>query len=178
MIKILKSPAILALGALIGCSSDTYNKTVDYVDRDRFMQDWHVIAGRFTMFEKDVYNSIEGYTWNEKEQRIDINFRYNKGALDGPLKKIPQTAWIENKKTNAHWKVKPGWWFPIKLDYLVIGLDSNYEWTAIGVPSEKYLWIMSPNPQFPKDRIPAILEQLAQSGYDVKDIVYVEHGKK
>lgn len=175
--QILKSPLFLTLTTLLGCSSDNYYKTVDYVDRDRFMKNWHVIAGRFTIFEQDVYNSIERYSWNEKEKRIDIDFSYNKGDFDGPLKKIPQTATIENHKTNAHWKVKPSW-FPIKMDYLVIGLDPNYEWTAIGVPSEKYLWIMSPDPKFSKDRIPAILDQLAATGYNVKDIKYVEHGKK
>lgn len=178
MKNFMQSSLFVTLGSLLGCASDTYHKTVDYVDRDRFMVDWHVIAGRFTMFENEPYNSIEGYTWNEKEQQIDINFRYNKGSFDGELKKIPQTAWIENKKTNAHWKVKPAW-FPFKMDYLVIGLDPNYEWTAIGVPSQKYLWIMSPNPFFPKEKVPAILEQLAKTGYNIKDIIYVpQNGKK
>ena len=61
-----------------GCSTSTpYTKTVSNVDLQRFMIPWHVQAGRFTSFEKDPYNSIESYTWNEKEQRIDIDFSYN-----------------------------------------------------------------------------------------------------
>jgi apolipoprotein D and lipocalin family protein len=166
--------------SLLGCASDTYHKTVDKIEINRFMRKWYVIAGRFTPLEKDVYNSIEEYTWNEKENKIEIDFRYNRGGFNGELKKIPQTGKIENTKTNAHWKIKPGN-FPFSLftfDYLIVGLSEDYEWTAIGVPSEKYLWIMSPNPAFPKTKIPEILEKLKASGYNTADIVYVEHDGK
>ena len=65
-------------------------KTVDYVNRDKFMVSWYVQAGRFTPLEKNVTNAIEKYTWNENKQLIQIDFSYNKGSFDGPLKKIPQ----------------------------------------------------------------------------------------
>ncbi len=151
----------------------SFTTTVPNVDRDRFMGAWYVQAGRFTALEKDVFNSVERYSWNEKEQQIDIDFSYNKGSFDGPLKKIPQTATIENKSTNATWKVSPMW--PLKFTYLIIGLDNNYEWTAIGVPSQKYLWIMTRDPHFNKERIKTILDQLASKGYDTKEIEYVPH---
>lgn len=164
------------LATLFGCSNKTYNKTVDFVDRDRFMQDWYVQAGRFTPFEKDPYNSIESYRWNEKEQQIDIRFSYNQGSLTGEKKEIPQTGWVHNTKTNAHWKVRP--WWPLKFDYLIIALDKvNYEWTAIGVPDEKYLWVMTKTPQFPRDKVQEILKEVAASGYSIKDIKFVEHSR-
>ncbi len=110
---------------LVACSTATYKKTVAKVERDRFMGTWHVMAGRFTVFEKDAFNATETYKWNQKEQRIDINFQYNKGALDGPKKKIPQKGWIDDHHTNATWKVSPIW--PLKFGYLIIALDPNYE---------------------------------------------------
>jgi len=155
-----------------GCSQK-YMKTVNHIDRDRFMGKWYVQAGRFSFLEKDVYNSIEIYTWNEANNRIDIDFSFNQGSLTGPLKKIPQKAWIENKKTNATWSVSPFW--PLKFSYLVIALDPEYRWTAIGVPNQKYLWIMTRDPHFPKVQIEKILSELSLSGYPVKDIVYVPH---
>lgn len=150
-----------------------YDKTVSYVDRDRFMGNWYVQAGRFTALEKNVFNSVERYSWNSKNNRIDIDFSYNKGSLDGPKKSIPQKAWIVDTNTNATWKVSPFW--PIKFDYLVIALDENYEWTAIGVPSEAYLWIMSRSPKFSKAKVDEILKSLASEGYDTEKIVFVEH---
>lgn len=169
--------ALTFLGTLLaGCSSKTYDKTVQQVDRDKFMGTWYVQAGRFTMFEKEVYNSVEKYSWNEKKQQIDIDFAYNKGALDGPVKKIPQTAWIENTTTNAHWKVQPIW--PIKADYLIIALAADYTWTAIGVPNQAYLWVMTREAQFPRTKVDEILKELDLLGYSTKEIVFVEHSKK
>lgn len=150
-----------------------YDKTVPFVDLERFMRDWYVVAGRFTPLEKDVFNAVESYKWNSKENRIEISFNYNKGSLNGPVKSIPQKGWIYNNETNAHWKVSPFW--PIKFDYLIIGLAADYEWTVIGVPSEKYLWIMSANPHLPKETIRSIIDELEVNGYNTKNIVYVEH---
>ncbi len=159
---------------LIGCGHATYTKTSDFVDRDKFMGSWYVLAGRFTSFEKDAYNAVEKYTWNEKKQRIDIDFSYNKGSLKGTHKSIPQTAWIVDSKTNASWKVSPFW--PLKFDYRIIAVDPvAYHWTVIGVPDEEYLWIMARDPHLPQERISAILKHVEELGYDSKNIVFVEH---
>ena len=128
-LKTLSASLIAAILAT-SCSHNT-TKTVDYLEPNRFMGAWYVQAGRFTFMEKNVYNAVEKYTWNEKENRIDVDFQFNQGASNGPIKKIPQKAWIENKQTNATWSVSPFW--PLKFGYLVIALDKNYEWTAIGV---------------------------------------------
>lgn len=157
-----------------GCSSTTpYTKTVSHVDIKRFMIPWHVQAGRFTMFEKDPYNSIESYKWNEKEERIDIEFSYNKGSLDGPVKKIPQKGWVKDLKTNATWEVQP--WWPLKFDYLIIALADDYEWTVIGVPNQKFLWVMTRDPHFPREKVDQIIRDIAKTGYSVEDIKYVQH---
>lgn len=161
----------LIISVLVGCSSTNYNKTVTNLDIQKFMGKWYVIAGRFTFLEKDVHNGTEVYSWNEKESRIDVEFSFNKGSFDGELKTITQKAWIENTKTNAHWKISPIW--PIKLDYLVLELAKNYSWTAVGVPSGKYLWIMSREKKMNKESLRIILENLKGKGYPVHNIVMV-----
>lgn len=157
---------------IFGACSAKYDKTVPQVDRDKFMGDWYVMAGRFTALETNVYNAVETYTWNEIENRIDVDFRYNKGGFEGPLKKFPQKAWIVNAN-NTRWKVQPFW--PLKFDYLIIGLDPDYRWTAIGVPSKKYLWIMSRDPNFSRNEIDQVLKTLEKAGYDTADIEFVQH---
>lgn len=161
---------------LLACSSDSYKKTVARVERDRFMGSWYVMAGRFTSFEKGAYNAVESYEWNQKEQRIDISFTYNKESLNGPKKEIPQKGWIVDTHSNATWKVQP--WWPLKFGYLIIALDPNYQWTAVGVPDQDYLWIMSRDPQMPREKVDEIIQKVKRDGYDTKDIVYVEHDKK
>jgi apolipoprotein D and lipocalin family protein len=173
----MKSKILAVLmSSFISTLGHAYNKTVDHVDINRFMGDWYVVAGRFTSLEKNVFNAVENYKWNAQANRIDIDFRFNKGSLTGPVKRLPQKAWILNRKTNAYWKVSPIW--PLKFDYLVIGLGENYEWTAIGVPNEAYLWVMVRDPQMPKEKIDAILDDLSRENYNTDNIVYVEHDKK
>ncbi len=158
--------------AAIGCSTMVGNvKTVESVDINKFMGDWYVLAGRFTFLEKDVHNGLESYTWNKENDRIDVDFTYNKGALNGPKKSLPQKAWIYNHSTNAHWKVSPLW--PFKFDYLIVALDENYRWTAIGVPDQKYLWIMARDWKNPESTIEEAITHLNRIGYDTKNFVRV-----
>lgn len=158
---------ILAILAT-GCTSLNYNHTVAYVDMPKFMGAWYVWAGRTTFLEKDGYASIEKYTWNEKEQRIDVDFTCHKKSFDGKLVSYPQKAWIENTKTNAHWKVQPMW--PFKFDYLVIDLDENYTWTVIGVPSGSYVWIMGRVPVVSDEDLAHIVGRIEKLGYPIQDI--------
>ncbi len=155
-----------------GCSTTgSQLKSVEKVEINKFMGDWYVLAGRFTFLEKDVHNALETYTWNEDKERIDVAFTYNKGSITGPKKSIPQKAWIYNQETKAHWKVSPLW--PFKFDYLILALDENYLWTAIGVPSQKYLWIMARNWKNPDFVIEKAIKSLNEIGYDTKNLIRV-----
>ena len=155
------------------CSTTSYYNTVEKVDLPKFMGNWYVLAGRFTFLENDVHNAIEKYSWNEKENRIEVDFTYNKGSLNGEKKSLPQKAWVENTTTNAHWKVSPLW--PFKFDYLIIDLAADYSWTAIGVPSQKYLWIMARSPKNSDATIREAVKRLQARSYNSDDLVLVPH---
>lgn len=159
---------LLLLILMIGCGQVKYMKTVDHIDIKRFMGDWYVPYGRTSFLEKGAHNSLEQYKWNEDKKRIDIQFTYLKNSFEGKRVSIPQKAWIENQNSNAHWKVQPIW--PLKLDYLVIALDPNYQWTVIGVPSQSYLWLMTREPMISEELKDKILKQVEETGYDVHDI--------
>lgn len=160
---------------IIGCANLSYKNTTKNINIENFMGTWNVQAGRFTFLENDVYNSVETYKWNEKEKRIDIEFTYNKGSLNGEKKSYPQKGWIYNSKTNAHWKISPFW--PLKFDYLIIHLSDDKKWTAIGVPNQKYLWIMSRDKNPTLKDVNNVLEEVKSLGYDTLNIEYVEHSK-
>ncbi len=151
-----------------GCSSMDYKKTVDYVDIQKFMTKWYVIAGRLTFLEKGAHNATETYTWNSKEERIDIAFSFNKDSFEGEVKEIPQKGWIQNKETNAYWKVSPFW--PLKFDYLIIDMDENYDWVVIGVPSQNYIWIMSKNWDMDQDQLEKIKQSIKSKKYNIENI--------
>lgn len=150
-------------------STPKYDKTVGHVDINRFMGTWYVIANRPTMFETDAFNATETYTLNDKTGKIDVDFRYNKKSFDGDEKNIPQVASVFNKQTNAHWHIGV-WYLPINLDYLIIDLDPQYQWTAVGVPNQKYLWIMSRLPHMEEKQLQEILNRVAATGYSIEHV--------
>ena len=170
----MKTILIIFFGVLLTACSSTkdYDRTVTYVERDKFMGDWYVIAGRFTSLEENVHNAVESYTWNEIENRIDVKYSYNNGSLTGEKKEIKQKAWIQTPD-NAHWKIQVQW--PFKHDYLIIGLAANYRWTAVGTPDQKYLWIMCRDTRFTQTEVEFVLNQLKKKGYDTSSIKYVDH---
>jgi apolipoprotein D and lipocalin family protein len=173
MMKII---ILLILAVLnISCSgSKKFMTTVDYVDLPRYMGTWYVHAGRFTPFEKEVTNSVEKYSWNQQRELIEIDFTYNRGSFSGDKVSMPQTGRVINRETNAHWKVSPIWF--LQFDFLVIALDSEYQWTAIGVPDQSYLWIMTRSPSIEPQELNRIIQEVANTGYDIKELVHVPHG--
>lgn len=168
----MNTTLILCVLTFSACNS-TPPKTVDRIELDRFMGDWYVLAGRFTVFETDVHNAKETYTWNKEESRIDIDFTYNQGSFQGPVKSIPQKGWIENSATQAHWKVSPLW--PFNFNYLVVAVADDYSWTAIGVPDQKHLWIMARDWKNPEPVIDAATARLRELPYNVENLTRVPH---
>lgn len=159
---------ILAAVMSTSCATTEFSKTVDYVDINRFMTKWYVIAGRLTFMESGAHNAVEVYTWNNEEDRIDIDFTLIKDSFEGKKKSIPQKGWIENTQTNAHWKVSPFW--PLKFNYLVIDLAEDYSWTVIGVPGQEWIWIMSADWKMNDETLNMIIKRVSEMGYSVENI--------
>jgi apolipoprotein D and lipocalin family protein len=169
---------LMMMGALLfaGCSSMDYKRTASEVNIPRFMGKWYVIAGRFTFLESDAYNSTELYVWNEGESRIDVTFSYNKDSLTGERKSMHQKAWVEKGSNGAWWKISPFW--PIKMDYLVLDVDPDYQWCAVGVPNQNYLWIMHREQNPERSQIEAVIAGLKERKYRTDKLVWVEHDKQ
>ncbi len=165
---------------LTGCQSSSgllekniRSQLVPRVDIPRFMGDWFVIATIPTPFEKGAHNAIERYEWNKKEERVDVSFFYNKDSFTGDVELITQKGWVQNKGEGAYWKVQPFW--PLKFDYLVIGLDPQYRWSIVGVPDRSYVWIMARTPQMSEEDYQVATQKIEKLGYDLTKLIKVPH---
>ncbi|MFN7728727.1 MAG: lipocalin family protein [Bdellovibrio sp.] len=145
--------------------------TVEHVEIPRFMGTWYVIATIPTMFETGAHNAVETYTWNESENRVDVDFRFRKDAFDGKEKAIPQKGFIYNQTTKAEWRIQPFW--PLSFAYLIVDLAPDYSDTIIGVPNRKYVWIMARQPQMQADRYQALVTKVQTLGYDISKLILV-----
>jgi apolipoprotein D and lipocalin family protein len=147
-------------------------KTVPYVDLERFMGDWHVVANIPTFVEKGAHNAVETYRLNS-DGTIATTFRFNKDGFDGSLKTYNPTGFVLDRKTNARWGMQFIW--PIKSDYRIIYLDEDYQVTVIGRTKRDYVWVMSRSPNFSDDEFARIKSFIESVGYDASKLQRVPH---
>lgn len=157
---------------LLGCQGIGRGElsTVDYVDIDRFMGDWYVIASIPTPFERDAFNAIEHYALDD-DGRVATTFSFNRGGFEGPRKKMNATGFIEDTATNAVWGMQFLW--PFKADYRVVYLDESYSTTIIGRNQRDYVWIMARSPHMDDAVLERHLAWLAEQGYAVERVAKV-----
>ena len=155
------------ISILMGCSSSPAMKTVAYVDIDRFMGDWYVIANIPTFIEKNAFNAVENYRLND-DGTVATTFTFREGGFDGELKTYKPTGYIQNTETNAQWGMQFIW--PIKSDYKIVYLDSNYQNTIIGRQARDYVWIMSRNPHISDEAFNRLRDYVAALGYDISEL--------
>lgn len=168
----LRIYAVAAASLLLGaCAArGPEMKTVDYVDIDRFMGDWYVIANIPTFLEKDAYNAVETYELNE-DGSIQTTFTFRKGGFDGDQKQYNPKGFITDTESNALWGMRFIW--PIKADYRIVYLSSDYSQTVIARQKRDFIWIMARTPQIPESDYEKLVDFAGELGYDTSKILPV-----
>ena len=162
---------ICTLVGMGGCRSNSDgavidNRTVQTFDVARFMGKWYEIARYDHRFEEGMTRVSATYTLLD-DGRIEV---LNSGYKNGKYKEIKGKAKQPNPADPGKLKVSFFLWF--YSDYYVLILDPNYRYVVIGSSSDKYLWIMSRNPDLAEDVIRDLLDQLRERGYDTAKLVY------
>jgi apolipoprotein D and lipocalin family protein len=57
------------------------------------------------------------------------------------------------------------------IDYRIVDLDPDYQWAVVGVPSCKYLWILSRTPSLDTLVYQGIVNRLTGHGYHPAGLV-------
>ena len=164
--------AVISFCLLSGCQSQKPLDTVDYVDLQRFMGNWYVIANIPTFLEKNAYIPKESY-FLDADGSIATTFSFNAGSLEGEQKIYYPRGFIKNTQTNAEWGMQFIW--PIKADYRIVYLDSNYQYTVIGRNKRDYVWIMARKPKISEQKLSELTEFVASLGYDINQLELATH---
>ena len=169
MTIIRKSALIIAASlTLASCaSSGPEMETVDYVDLERFMGDWYVIANIPTFLEKGAHNAVENYAMND-DGTIATTFTFRDGAFDGKEKQYNPKGFIRDSGSNALWGMRFIW--PIKSDYRIVYLDEDYSQTIIGRQKRDFVWIMAREPDISDSDYEMLLEVVESLGYDMSKV--------
>ena len=157
----------LLFSAIVGCQSAPPIETVKYVDIDRFMGDWYVIANIPTFIEKGAHNAVESYRRSD-DGTIETTFTFNKGSFDGDLKVYRPRGFIRDQSSNAVWDMQFVW--PFKAEYRIIFLDDDYMLTVIGRTKRDYVWIMARKPSITDQDYQRLLKHIQEQGYDPQKV--------
>jgi apolipoprotein D and lipocalin family protein len=164
--RLLILPLCVALTSCSNMSTDKKLpplKTVPHVELDRYMGDWYVFAHIPYSLEKGKVGTLDRYA-KRPDGKMDNIFLFRKGSLDAPLQQWKGVAWVHDEKTNAEWRVQFLW--PLRVTYLIIDLDKDYEWSVIGYPNRKLAWVLSRKPTLDEQTYQEILKRMREQGYD------------
>jgi apolipoprotein D and lipocalin family protein len=142
-------------------------KTVEYVDLERFMGSWYVIANIPTFLEKGAHNAVETYELDD-DGSIMTTFTFRKDSFDGEEKEFNPRGFVKDETTNALWGMRFVW--PIKADYRIVYLDDDYSQTIIGRQKRDFVWIMARTPTISDTDFEMLMQRSADLGYDVSKI--------
>ena len=162
----------MTTATLLGCTSPPPMPTVEYVNINRFMGDWYVIANIPTFIETEAHNAVESYRLNA-DGTVATTFTFNDGGFNGEKKIYRPKGFILDTITNATWGMQFIW--PIKADYRVVYLNDNYSQTIIGRKKRDYVWIMARTPVIPDTDYQHLIQVVAKLGYDISKLNKVPH---
>ena len=145
-------------------------RTERYVDLERFMGKWYVIASIPTPIEKKAYNATETYELDE-DGSIATTFSFRKGGFDGKQKTYRPRGFVRNTESNAEWGMQFVW--PVKADYRIVYVDDDYTQTVIGRNKRDYVWIMARTPTISSDDYFEHVRLLREQGYDTNRLKMV-----
>lgn len=141
----------------------------------RFMGSWYVVAHIPVRLVNEhlAHNAIETYAFNRQQRHIDVHYRFNEQAMDGPVRNIFQRLWTDGR-SGAEWRVSPqlplfGYALSslgLKFPYLIAHLEDDYSAAIVGYPSREYLWILSRTAALPEERYAELLSIATELGYD------------
>ena len=155
---------LVGISLLLGaCATPTPIHTVDYVDLERFMGDWYVIANIPTFVEEGAHNAVESYRLDD-DGSIATTFTFREGGFDGERREYNPRGFVRDRESNAIWGMQFVW--PFKAEYRVIYLAPDYSRTIIGRSKRDYVWIMARQPEIPQGDLDAMLAFLSEQGYD------------
>ena len=166
--RLIVVPLYLTLFLLAGCSAQQgpTMETVENLDLDRFMGQWHVLADISTPFDRDAFVPLESYT-RVGQNIVETVYSYREGNSTGPLRERHLKAFVSDE-SNAVWAMQIFW--PIKAEYRVVFVDPDYQTTIVGRTKRDFVWVMSRAPEISAPALTSLLQRTQALGYDLSKL--------
>ena len=140
-------------------------EVVPHVDLQRYLGKWYEIAHLPAKFQEGCDETTATYALLENGNVSVLN----ECKKNGKIKQAKGKAKIADKATGA--KLKVTFFWPFYGDYWIIKLGNNYEYSVVGTPDHKYLWILSRTPQMDNKLFHEITEFAKSKGFDINRLI-------
>lgn len=144
-------------------------KAVGYVDLDRYMGRWYVIANIPYFAERGNLAPYVEYS-RRPDGLIDDKYTALQAFDREPFVKNGLIE-ITNPMTRSEGRIT--FLPPLWQDYAVLFLDPDYRYTAIGHPSRNYAWVFAREPRVSDDIYEAMLAALRANGFDTGRVLKI-----
>ena len=140
-------------------------EVVPHVELSKYLGKWYEIAHLPFKFEDGCSDITATYTLL-KDGKVGV---LNQCIKNGKAKAAKGKAKVIDKATNA--KLKVTFFWPFYGDYWIIRLGNDYDYSVVGTPNRKYLWILSRNPKIDDKLFSQLIEFVKSKGFDIRSLI-------
>ena len=140
-------------------------EVVPHVELEKYLGKWYEIAHLPAKFQEGCNETTATYTLS-KDGSISV---LNQSIKNGKMKQAKGKAKVVDKNSNA--KLKVTFFWPFYGDYWIIKLGNDYDYSVVGTPNRKYLWILSRTPQMDDKLYSQLIEYVKSKGFDVNKLI-------
>jgi apolipoprotein D and lipocalin family protein len=146
-------------------------KAVGYVDMDRYMGRWYMIAN--IPYFVEAGNVAVYVEYSKRGEHVYNDVYTARESFDLPPFVKNGTFEITNPQTNAEGRIT--FLPPIWQDFAVIFLDEDYRYSVIAHPSRNYAWVFAREPRMSDSVYQQALTALADNGFDITRVLKIPH---
>ena len=146
-------------------------EVVPHVDLEKYLGKWYEIARLPAKFQEGCSETTATYALS-KNGIISV---LNECRRKGKVTQAKGKAKVVDKTTGA--KLKVTFFWPFYGDYWIIKLGNDYEYSVVGTPNRKYLWILSRTPQMDDNLFSELIEFVKSKGFDVGSLIKTSQAK-
>ncbi|MFI3277566.1 MAG: lipocalin family protein [Rikenellaceae bacterium] len=154
-----------------GVAAQEIDKTpVANFDLERYMGTWHEIARFDNRFERDLTSVTAELSLCQSEQGLIqiLNRGYNIKDMEW------KQAHGRGYTTPISGRLKVSFFLFFTSEYNVMALGDDYEWALVGSRSNRFLWILSRQPQLSPSVSARVVDIARKRGYDVEKLIFLE----
>ena len=148
-------------------------KPVTNFEAKKYIGEWYEIARLDFKFERNLNNTKAQYSLKDNGDIKVVNSGYN----------YVKNNWTE-REGNAKFTgsdsigaLKVSFFGPFYSGYNVLAIDEAYKYALVAGKNLNYLWILSREKTIPNHVKETYLSKAKALGYNINDLVWVEHNK-